>query len=127
MTLQGAEELFVRRYQAAVSMRLGARLAGAELALLSRLGTAGWTADRQRLLFGDLHAHIMQLCRAARWSLLTNFFAPGVVVLRVRCYGPSLRLLHESHVRRLDRKCGDYPRRRAAAYALHARCFASSA
>jgi hypothetical protein len=59
------------------SMGFGARLAGAKLALLSRLGAAGWTADRQRLLFGDLHAHIMQHCRAARWSLLTNFFASG--------------------------------------------------
>jgi hypothetical protein len=48
--------LLVRRYQAAVSMRLGAGLAGAKLALLSGLGATGWTADRQRLLFGDLHA-----------------------------------------------------------------------
>ena len=56
-------------------MRLSAGLAGAELAFLSGLGAAGWTADRQRLLFGDLHVHIMQLCRAARWSLLINSLA----------------------------------------------------
>jgi hypothetical protein len=81
MALREAKKLIVRRYQATVSMRLGARLAGAKLALLTRLGAADWTSNRQRLLFGDLHPHIMQLCRAARCSLLTNFSANRPLVL----------------------------------------------
>jgi hypothetical protein len=53
-------------------MRLGARLTGAELALLARLGAAGWTTNRQRFPLRDLHAPIMQLCLATRCSLLTS-------------------------------------------------------
>ena len=57
--LQVAEKLFVRRQQATVSMRLGARLAGAEFALLTGLGATGRTTNRQRLFLGGLHDYIM--------------------------------------------------------------------
>jgi hypothetical protein len=55
--------LIVRSYQAAVAVRLGARLAGAQLALLSRRGPTGWATNRQGFPLGDLHRYIMQLCR----------------------------------------------------------------
>lgn len=55
-------------------MRLGAGLTCAQLAPLSRFRATRRTANRQRFTVRDLHSFIMQLCPAARWSLLTRVF-----------------------------------------------------
>src|SRR6185312_5742458 len=67
-------ELLVRRHQAPIPMRLGARLAGAELALLAGLGTAGRTPNRQGLLLRRFHDPILLRRPRARWSILTTTF-----------------------------------------------------
>ena len=48
---KGADRLLIRRHEAPVSMRRGARLPGAELAFLSRLGSASRTTNGQSWIF----------------------------------------------------------------------------
>jgi len=43
-------------HQASIPMSVGARLAGTEFALLAGLGSAGGTANRQRLILRGLHS-----------------------------------------------------------------------
>jgi hypothetical protein len=53
-------------------MGVGARLAGAKLALLSWLSSASGTPNRQDLFLGDLHGCIMRFFSAGGWSILTK-------------------------------------------------------
>jgi hypothetical protein len=80
---------------------LGARLAGAQLALLSRLGPTGWATNGQVFPLGDLHRYIMQYCRATRCSLLTRVFARrpvfcgAIASSESSCIGQSLNGFRE--------------------------------
>jgi hypothetical protein len=53
-------------------MRIGARLAGAEFTLFSRLGAARGTTNRQRLFLDGFHDTIMLRWPAGRCSILTT-------------------------------------------------------
>lgn len=66
-----AESSLIRRHQASISMRVGARLAGTEFALLAGLGTAGGTRNRQRFLLRHFHHSIIMPRR--RPSKMVNF------------------------------------------------------
>ncbi len=64
--------VLVRRRQASISMRVGARLAGTEFALFAGLGAAGGTPNRQRLRLRRFHDSIMTRRPRAGWSFLTK-------------------------------------------------------
>jgi hypothetical protein len=51
-------------------------LAGAQLTLLSALGAAGGTTNRQHFFHGYRHGYIMPGCPLEGWSILTNKFMP---------------------------------------------------
>ena len=71
-------------------MRLGTRLSGAQLTLLSRLSATGEAPNRQCFLLCDFH-YIMVGCPAASWSILTAsiaqiFLTPSLEIHIAHCY-----------------------------------------
>jgi len=71
-------------------MGLGARLPGTKLTLLSHLGAAGGTPNRQCLFLSDSHASIMRVSSAASWSILTSaHMVLALLVLEARFWSVS--------------------------------------
>jgi hypothetical protein len=73
--------------QSALAMRIGARLASAKFALLTRSGSASWTADCNRLLEAEclFHVEIMPQYTAAGMVNLDQGSAIITCLIRERC------------------------------------------
>ena len=64
--------LFLRGFQAPISMRLGARQTGTQFALLASLGATSGATDRECYFLLDFHVDRMHSCAATRCSIVTT-------------------------------------------------------